>query len=124
MTNQDLAEFYGISSQAVGRWSKERKQRKTIQALANAEQSIVDLIADINKLAYIYDCQWLHGVEQKRWCWINRSSVMLVCYLYQKEEMHPQAEWTANLHATDVVAQLKVIKTKLEGLVYGVSSFD
>ena len=124
MTNQDLAEFYGISAQAVGRWTKERKHRKTVQALANAEQLIVDLIGSINKLAYIYDCQWLHGVEQKRWCWINRSSVTLFCYFFVDGEDFTDVPLQANLHATDVVEQLQSIKTKLEGLVYGLSTID
>jgi len=124
MNNTDLAEFYGVTDRAVRKWSPERKHRKRVQALANAEQPIVDLIADINKLAYIYDCQWLHGVEQKRWCWINQTSGMLVCYMYRKNELYPQSEWSASLHATDVVKQLQSIKTKLEELVYGVSSVD
>ena len=119
METKDLAEFYGVTRQSVEKWTPEKRKQKTVQAIAGAEQPIVDLIADISKLAYIYDCQWLHGVEQKRWCWINRTSGMLACYIYRKDEMHPQSEWNANLHATDVVEQLQSIKTKLEGLVYG-----
>lgn len=124
MTNQDLAEFYGISAQAVGRWSKERKQRKRVQALAGAEQPIVDLIADINKLAYIYDCQWLHGTEQKRWCWINRTSVTLFCYFFAQGEDFSDIPLEADLDATDVVEQLQSIRVKMEELVYGVQTVD
>lgn len=119
MNNTDLAEFYGVTDRAVRKWSPERKHRKRVQALSGAEQPIVDLIADINKLAYIYDCQWLHGVEQKRWCWINRSSVMLFCYLFVEGNNFADIALQADLHATDAVEQLQVIKTKLEGLVYG-----
>lgn len=123
MTNQDLSDFYGISTQAVGRWSKERKHRKRVQALSGAEQPIVDLIADISKLAYIYDCQWLHGIEQKRWCWINRTSVTLTCHIFGDAGVK-LSTWVAEMHATDLADQLQSIKTKLEGLVYGVSSVD
>jgi len=124
MNNTDLAEFYGVTDRAVRKWSPERKHRKRVQALANAEQPIVDLIGDIGKLAYIYDCQWLHGVEQKRWCWINRSSVMLLCYLFVEGNNFADIALQANLHATDVLGQLRAIKEKLEELVYGVSSVD
>lgn len=120
METKDLANFYNISTQAVGRWSVEKRKQKTVQALANAEQQIADLIADINKLAYIYDCQWLHGADQKRSCWINRTSVTLFCYLFVNNgDDFTDIPLQANLHATDVVEQLQVIKTKLEELVYG-----
>lgn len=122
MTNKDLANFYDISTQAVGRWTKERKHSKRVQAQAGAEQQICDLLADINKLAYIYDCQWLHGVEQKRWCWINRTSVTLFCHIFIGSVI--LSAWSANLHATDAVEQLQSIKTKLEELVYGVQAVD
>jgi len=121
---KDLAEFYGVTRQSVEKWTPEKRKQKTVQALANAEQPIVDLIADINKLAYIYDCQWLHGAEQKRWCWINRSSVMLFCYLFVEGNDFADIRLQADLHATDVLDQLRAIKTKLEELVYGVSSVD
>ena len=119
MTNQDLANFYNISTQAVGRWPVEKRKQKTLQALANADQPIVDLIADISKLSYIYDCQWLHGFEQKRWCWINRTSTTLFCYLFVEGEDFTDIPLRADLHATDVVEQLQVIKARLEELVYG-----
>lgn len=117
MTRQDLAEFYNISTQAVGRWSKERKHRKRVQALANAEQPIVDLIADISKLVFIFNCKWLHGIKQEkcmdiavndRWLTVTGTEFWL----------------NIRLDDSDVVKQLHVIKTKLEELVYGVSTID
>ena len=112
MTNQDLATFYGISAQAVGRWSKERKHRKRVQALSGAEQQIVDLIADISKLVFIFNCKWVRGNEQVKCADLNVD--------YSRLDLTGTEFWaTANLHDSDVIRQLLVIKTKLEELVYG-----
>lgn len=117
MTKQDLAKFYNISAQAVGRWSVKKRKQKTVQALANAEQPIVDLIADISKLVFIFNCKWLHGVKQvKVQCvQIDHNYIIVEGTEFWK---------SANLHETDVVDQLQSIKTKLEELVYGVQTVD
>lgn len=117
MTNQDLANFYGISAQAVGRWSKERKHRKRVQALANAEQEICELIASISKLVFIFNCKWLHGEKQVKSLIINfdHNSFMVEGTEFWQ---------SVNMHSIDVDRKLKAIKTKLEGLVYGVSTID
>lgn len=119
MNNTDLAEFYGVTDRAVRKWTPERKHRKRVQALSGAEQLICDLVADISKLSYIYDCQWLHGTEQKRWCWINRTSTTLFCYFFVQGDDFSDIPLEADLHATDVIEQLQIIKEKLEELVYG-----
>lgn len=112
MTNQDLAKFYVISAQAVGRWSVEKRKQKTVQALANAEQPIVDLIADISKLVFIFNCKWIRGARQVK------------CQRVEIDHNYLTVEGTefwqeVKIHATDAVEQLQVIKTKLEELVYG-----
>lgn len=117
MTNQDLATFYGISAQAVGRWSKERKHRKRVQALSNAEQEIVDLIADISKLVFIFNCKWLHGEKQVK------------CIDMEITQDYIQLSGTefwgyVNFSLLNAEEKIKSIKTKLEELVYGVSSVD
>lgn len=117
MTRQDLANFYNISTQAVGRWSKDRKHRKTVQALSGAEQEIVDLIADISKLVFIFNCKWLHGEVQVK---CQEVSVEHYGLFVTGTEYWGRA----NMNSPDVVEQLQVIKTKLEELVYGVSSVD
>lgn len=119
MTRQDLAEFYKISTQAVGRWSKERKHRKTVQALAGAEQPICDLIADINKLAYIFDCANMRGIHQSRWCMVSRLPNRLTVIVFGGAG---EKEFDVNIDMTapDVAVRLILVKTKLEQLVYGV----
>lgn len=119
METKDLAEFYCVTRQSVEKWTPEKRKQKTVQALANAEQPIVDLIADINKLAYIYNCRWLHGISQLRWCWINCGTVVLECNFFEKDVEFSTDTFKASLHALDLVDQLQSIKTKLEELVYG-----
>lgn len=113
MTNQDLADFYGVSTQAVGRWSAEKRKQKTVQALSNAEQPIVDLIADISKLVFIFNCKWLHGDNQlKMQCVeIDHNYIMI----------DGSEFWdSVSMHDTELTSRLQSIKTKLEELVYGI----
>lgn len=112
MTNQDLAKFYNISAQAVGRWSAEKRKQKTVQALSGAEQPIVDLIADISKLVFIFNCKWLHGEKQ-----VKMQSVEVDHhYVY----VNGTEFWKlAKVNDVDFADQLQSIKTKLEELVYG-----
>lgn len=119
MNNTDLAEFYGVTDRAVRKWSPERKHRKRVQALSGAEQPICDLIADINNLAYIYDCQWLHGVEQVKQCKVSRHPSHMGVALFEKTEPHPVREWIVWMHHLNAFDQLNELKIKLEELVYG-----
>lgn len=117
MNNTDLAEFYGVTDRAVRKWSPERKHRKRIQALANAEQPICDLIADISKLVFIFNCKSTVGSGnikcQEVTVWHDR--LMITGTEFWQD---------ATLDSLDAVNQLQSIKTKLEELVYGVSSVD
>lgn len=112
METKDLAEFYGVTRQSVEKWTPEKRKQKTVQAIANAEQTICDLIADISKLVFIFNCKWLHGEKQVKSAVIDfdHNSFMIEGTEFWQ---------SVNLHATDVVEQLQSIKTKLEGLVYG-----
>lgn len=117
MNNTDLAEFYGVTDRAVRKWSPERKHRKRVQALANAEQPICDLIADISKLVFIFNCKWIRGDNQ----------VEMQCI--ELDHNHLTVDGTeflkcVNMHDVDLEAKLKAIKTRLEELVYGVSTID
>lgn len=117
METKDLAEFYGVTRQSVEKWTPEKRKQKTVQALANAEQPIVDLIADISKLVFIFNCKWIRGTEQVKvqevTVWSNR--VMVTGTEFWQD---------AKLDVADTVSQLQSIKTKLEELVYGVQTVD
>lgn len=117
MEIKELAEFYKVTRQSVEKWTTEKRKQKTVQALANAEQSIVDLIADISKLVFIFNCKWLHGEEQVK-CQevgIEHNSLMITgTEFWNQVDMH-------GFHAEQ---KLQSIKTKLEELVYGVQRID
>lgn len=117
METKDLAEFYGVTRQSVEKWTPEKRKQKTVQAIANAEQSICDLIGDISKLVFIFNCKWLHGESQVK--------SVIMDFDHESFMIEGTEFWqSVNMHATDVVEQLQVIKFKLEELVYGVSTID
>lgn len=117
METKDLAEFYGVTRQSVEKWTPEKRKQKTVQALANAEQPIVDLIADISKLVFIFNCKWLHGEKQ-----VNCVDLYVDCF---RIEITGTVFWeSCSMEAIDLEENLQSIKTKLEELVYGVSSVD
>lgn len=121
MNNRDLAEFYGVTDRAVRKWSPERKRKARAQALAGAEPEICHLIAKIAKLAYIYDCQWLHGIEQKRACLVERTPWRLtVSFFVFGEDSSISDTMRADMMALDSVQQLIKIVNQLEEVIYGV----
>jgi hypothetical protein len=52
MTNQQLATIHGISAQAVGRWSAERKRRAIIEAQSVVNPEVKKLIGELAGLCY------------------------------------------------------------------------
>lgn len=112
METKDLAEFYGVTRQSVEKWTPEKRKQKTVQALSCAEQSIVDLIADISKLVFIFNCKWLNGEKQVK--------SLIIDFDHNSFMIEGTEFWqSVNMHGTDVIDQLQSIKTKLEELVYG-----
>jgi hypothetical protein len=118
MKVQDLADFHGVSLSAVHKWSEKTRQDKTTQALAGAEPAICELLADINKLAYIFDCQNLHGVEQERWCLVNRHPQTLFCTIFGAYGHPEQFHTEINMYSVDAEAKLRVLKNYLTKLVF------
>lgn len=114
METKDLAEFYGVTRQSVEKWTANKRKQKTVQAIANAEQSICDLIADISKLVFIFNCKWLHGTEQVK---VQEVTLWSNSVMVTGTEFWQEAK-------TDSADGLQSIKTKLEELVYGISSID
>lgn len=119
MTNQDLAKFYNISAQAVGRWSVEKRKQKTVQALSGAEKPIVDLIADISKLVFIFNCKWLHGERQVKNCHLSAYHSHLTVGFFS--EGNPEPVILLEAWASDLNFEQKLyeIKDHLEVIVYG-----
>jgi hypothetical protein len=118
MNTKELSEFYGITQHGVRRWSTKTRQDKTTQALAGAEPAICELLADINKLAYIFDCQNLHGVAQERWCLVNRHPQTLFCTIFGAYGAPEQFHVEISMYATDAESKLRVLKNYLTKLVF------
>ena len=116
MNTKDLSEFYSISPQAVGKWTAKKRNQKTTQALAGAEPQITNLIGEINQLAYIFDCQNLQGVQQVKWCWINRSTFMLRATIFKGEATIFEA--AVNLDSADALPRMLILKKYLVEVVY------
>lgn len=117
MTTSELAKFYAISPQAVGKWSAKKRNQKTTQALAGAEPPITNLIGEINQLAYVFDCQNLHGINQVKWCSLLRTTFMIRVSIFQGEQEVFNAD--INLNAPDALPRLLILKKYLMGMVYG-----
>lgn len=117
METKDLAEFYGVTRQSVEKWTPEKRKQKTVQALSCAKQPIVDLIADISKLVFIFNCKWLHGEKQVKCQDLHIEG-------FRVDVTGTDLWGSANLESDYGAEQLLYIKTKLEELVYGVSTID
>ena len=122
MNTKDLAEFYGISHQAVQKWPTKKRQQKTTQALAGAEPQITNLIGDINQLSYIFDCQHLQGIKQVKWISLLRTTFMIRLAVFQGEAILFEVD--IDLHAPDSVVRLLLLKNKLSEMVYGAQKID
>jgi len=116
---KDLAEFYGVTRQSVEKWTPEKRKQKTVQALANAEQPIVDLISDISKLVFIFNCKWLHGEKQVKNCHLSAYHSHLTVGFFAEGNPEPiilLEAWASDLNFEQ---KLYEIKDHLEVIVYG-----
>ena len=112
METKDLAEFYGVTRQSVEKWTPEKRKQKTVQALANAEQPVVDLIADISKLVFIFNCKWVHGEKQ-----VKVIDLHIECF---RLDITGTEFWISlNLESSSAEIDLRGLKTKMEKTVYG-----
>jgi len=118
MNTKELSEFYGITQHGVRKWSAKTRQDKTTQALAGAEPAICELLADINKLSYIFDCQNLQGVDQMKWCCVQRQPTALFCTIHGVYGAPELFHAEINMYSADAEAKLRVLKNYLTKLVF------
>ena len=119
MSIKELAEFFKVHPRTVHKWGSKKRHQKTTQALAGAEQQITNLIGEINQLAYVFDCQNLQGVQQVKWCWIDRATFMIRAHIFKGDVTEFTAE--INLNAPDALPRLLILKKYLMEMVYGES---
>ena len=112
METKDLAEFYKVTRQSIEKWTPEKRKQKTVQALANAEQPIVDLIADISKLVFIFNCKWIRGDVQVK---AQRIELDHNYIMVDGTEF-----WdSVSMHDSELLYRLQSIKNQMVELVYG-----
>lgn len=112
MNSKQLAEFYGISTQAVNRWSLDKTNRKTIQAEADVTPLEWQLVGEIAQLCYLYNAQGWEGVNVMTWASFDMNSHRIVIYIYGAEDTRLMTASTSN------TAEMQLIKMQLEKLVY------
>lgn len=115
-----LGEFFGVSFETVRKWPKQRLQRAQIELDAGAEPAIANLLAEIQRLAWVYNCANVRGASQPLSCSVmvpTASSCTVNFYL--EHSFTPERHIFINLDAHNAVAQLKTAKLQLEQHIYG-----
>jgi hypothetical protein len=116
MNSKQLAEFYGISTQAVNRWDSAKRHRKTIQAEADVTSLEWQLVCEIARLCYLYNAQnWVCESVSKWVCFeLSAYSLSLIFLTLGKSTIDKKL-----IARTSNTAEMQLIKMQLEKLVYG-----
>jgi len=120
LTNKQVAEFHGLSLGGFKHWTPEQRRRARIETEVDATAAIQKHIAELNRLAYVFDCKHVNGLEQVMECRINRNtwrSLSVSIYQGNKEV----STITINLQSCDVLPKLINARAFLQGLIYGAS---
>lgn len=115
MNSKQLAEFYGISTQAVNRWDSVKRHRKTIQAEADVTPLEWQLVGEINQFVYTYNAK--HWVADKPTLMAVMSiGWMNICVSFYDAD----CSVLKNMVQAKVsnTAEMQLIKLHLEKLVY------
>jgi len=112
MNTKQLAEFYGISTQAVNRWDSAKRHRKTIQAEADVTPPEWQLVGEIAQLCYLYNAQNWSGFSITKWIWLEITGYAVSATFFSDTV---ERRITANVSDT---AEMQLIKMQLEKLVY------
>lgn len=118
MTNQEVAKFHNISLGGFKHWTPEQRRRARIEAEVDATAAIQKHVAELNRLAYVFDCKHVRGLEQIMECRINRNkwcSLSVSIYQGVKEV----STITINLQSCDVLPKLINARAFLQELIYG-----
>ena len=113
MNSKQLAEFYGISTQAVNRWDSAKRHRKTIQAEADITPLEWQLVGEIAQLCYLYNAKGWEGCNINTWASFDMNSHRIAVSVYTTTGARNMTAETSD------TAEMKLIKLQLEKLVYG-----
>jgi len=120
MNQKQLAEHYGVCKAAVSRWSATKRHRKTVEAYAGYDAATGAVVAELQRLAYLYNCQQWRGDMAIGQCYVSVANVIVSVALFDLENpsMDPFKSYSASL---EDAAQLADLLTTMECLVYGAS---
>ena len=120
MTNQEVAKFHNISLGGFKHWSAEQRLRARIEAEIDADKEIQLLLAELQRLAFVFNCANVQGINQPLSCTVMTptASACSVCF-YREGFFDPYKTIFIKLDACDAVAQLKTAKLQLEQMTYG-----
>jgi hypothetical protein len=118
MNQKQLSDHYGISKAAVSRWSAAKRHRKTVEALAGYNPATGAVVAELQRLAYLYNCQQYRGERIVGMCYVSVANLLVNIALFDMTDpsMDPFESYSAELDSQDQLNQLLV---KMEQLVYG-----
>lgn len=118
MTNQEVAKFHGISLGGFKHWTPEQRRRARIEAEVDATAAIQKHIAELNRLAYVFDCKHVRGLEQVMECRINRNTWRSLSVSIYRGVVEINTI-TISLQSIDTLPKLINARAFLQGLIYG-----
>lgn len=118
MTNQEVAKFHGLSLGGFKHWTPEQRRRARIEAEIDATAVIQKQIAELNRLAYVFDCKHVRGLEQVMECRINRNTWRSLSVSIYRGVVEVNTI-TINLQSIDTLPKLINARAFLQGLIYG-----
>ena len=119
-TLKQIADFYGISESATKKWPRQRKQRGAVELEAGADPVIAGLLAELQRLAWVYNCANVRGTNQPLSCTVLTPTAASCSVNYFLEHSFtPERRIFTNLNANDAVSRLKAAKLDLEQQIYG-----
>lgn len=122
LTNKQVAEFHGLSLGGFKHWTPEQRRRARIEAEIDADKEMQLLLAELQRLAFVYNCANVRGVNQPLSCTVMTPTAGACSISFYNEWLFdPNKKIFINLDACDAVAQLKTAKLLLEQLIYGES---
>lgn len=120
MTNQEVAKFHGLSLGGFKHWTPEQRRRARIEAEIDATAAIQKHVAELNRLAYVFDCKHVNGLEQVMECRINRNTWRSLSVSIYRGVVEINTI-TISLQSIDTLPKLINARAFLQGLIYGAS---
>jgi transcriptional regulator with XRE-family HTH domain len=118
MNQKQLADHYGISKAAVSHWSESKRHRKTVEALAGYNPVTGAVVAELQRLAYLYNCQQYRGERIVGMCYVSVANLLVNVALFDmtNPSMDPFESHSAELDSQE---QLNQLLATMDQLVYG-----